>query len=215
MKLGHWAKQLWLSMRMRSSADYWEQRYSLGMDSGAGSYGELASYKAGILNAFVLAEGIHSVIEFGCGDGNQLALAQYPRYLGLDVSRTAIGRCAQRFRGHSDKSFLWYDPAHSINLGAFLQADLILSLDVIYHLIEEQTYRDYLRSLFASAQRFVIIYSSDSEVPHASRHVRHRKFTADVAHDFPQFRLREHIHNPHRNFTFADFHIYARTAQLN
>lgn len=210
MKLGHLAKQLWLSMRMRSSADYWEQRYSLGMDSGAGSYGELASYKARILNAFVLAEGVRSVIEFGCGDGNQLALARYPRYLGLDVSRTAIDRCAQRFRGQSDKSFLWYDPAHSINLGAFLEADLILSLDVIYHLIEDRTYQDYLLSLFGSAQRFVIIYSSDCEAPQASRHVRHRKFTVDVAREFPQFRLRERIQNPHPDFTFADFHVYTR-----
>jgi SAM-dependent methyltransferase len=211
MKFGHLAQQLWLSLRMRSSADYWEQRYSLGMDSGAGSYGELASYKAQVLNAFVQAEGVQSVLEFGCGDGNQLALARYPRYLGLDVSRTAIDRCAQRFRGHSDKSFLWYDPARSINLGAFLQADLALSLDVIYHLVEDAVYRDYLQSLFGSARRFVIIYSSDSDTTHAARHVRHRRFTADVARDFPKFRRKEHIPNPHRDLTFADFHIYERT----
>ncbi|HKS56867.1 MAG TPA: class I SAM-dependent methyltransferase [Steroidobacteraceae bacterium] len=210
MKLAHLAKQAWLSMRMRSSADYWEQRYSLGMDSGAGSYGELASYKAGFLNAFVASEGVRSVLELGCGDGNQLTLARYPSYLGLDVSRTAIDRNAERFRGQADKSFLWYDPARSINLGAWLQADLVLSLDVIYHLVEDRTYRDYLQSLFGSARRFVIIYSSDSDTANATRHVRHRKFTADVAREFPQFRLREHVPNPHRALTFADFYVYAR-----
>lgn len=37
-------------------------------------------------NDFVRARGIDSVIEFGCGDGAQLALAEYPAYGGIDVS---------------------------------------------------------------------------------------------------------------------------------
>ena len=38
-----------------SSADYWEDRYHTKGNSGAGSYGVLAAYKAGFLNAFVAA----------------------------------------------------------------------------------------------------------------------------------------------------------------
>src|SRR5579864_6395854 len=76
--------------RFPGSQTYWDQRYAEGGTSGSGSYGEQAAFKAEILNGFVARHGIQSVIEFGCGDGNQLSLASYPSYVGLDVSRTAI-----------------------------------------------------------------------------------------------------------------------------
>src|ERR1041385_8036217 len=79
------------------SAQYWEARYREGGNSGDGSYGRLASFKAQVLNDFVARNQIRSVVEFGCGDGNQLSLAQYPKYLGLDVSPTAVLNCAARF----------------------------------------------------------------------------------------------------------------------
>src|SRR5690606_4241845 len=78
------------------SADYWEQRYARGGNSGAGSYGKLAEFKAEVLNAFVRERQIRSVIDFGCGDGAQLALAEYPSYVGLDVSPTALHICRTR-----------------------------------------------------------------------------------------------------------------------
>ena len=54
------------------SRDYWEQRYSSGSNSGDGSRGKLAEFKAEIINSLVKDKKIESVIEFGCGDGNQL-----------------------------------------------------------------------------------------------------------------------------------------------
>jgi hypothetical protein len=62
----------------RGSARYWERNYAGGGTSGAGSYDALALGKAVFLNEFVRAHEIGSVIEFGCGDGNQLSLADYP-----------------------------------------------------------------------------------------------------------------------------------------
>jgi SAM-dependent methyltransferase len=213
LKLAHFARQFWLGATARSSGDYWERRYGLGMTSGPGSYGALAAFKAEILNAFVRDHGVESVLEFGCGDGNQLALAEYPRYLGLDVAKGAIEMCAKRFAADPGKSFLWYEPACTVNLDNFLTADLTLSLDVVYHLLEDAVYRSYLRNLFATSRRFVAIYSSDREDhEHTARHVRHRKFTVDVARDFPHFELLEKIPNRHPDETFADFFIFRRTS---
>ena len=59
--------------------NYWEDRYRTGHDSGAGSSGRLAAFKAEFLNGLVADHNVSSVIEFGCGDGRQLALAEYPR----------------------------------------------------------------------------------------------------------------------------------------
>ena len=52
---------------------------------------------------------MNSVVEFGCGDGNQLNLSihAYPRYLGFDVSHTVLVRLRVRFARHKQKaSFL-------------------------------------------------------------------------------------------------------------
>src|ERR1700733_9306823 len=81
----------------RGSARYWERNYARGGTSGEGSYDALAQGKAVFLNEFVRTREIRSVIEFGCGDGNQLSLADYSSYIGLDVSRSAIERCQHRF----------------------------------------------------------------------------------------------------------------------
>ncbi|MDR2439202.1 MAG: class I SAM-dependent methyltransferase [Planctomycetaceae bacterium] len=79
------------------SKRYWDNRYCQGGNSGAGSYGRLAEFKAEILNKFVTENNINSVIEFGCGDGNQLMLANYPYYIGVDVSPKAIEICRELF----------------------------------------------------------------------------------------------------------------------
>ncbi|NQU04581.1 MAG: hypothetical protein HQ568_00700, partial [Calditrichaeota bacterium] len=62
------------------SEDYWKQRYKSGGNSGAGSYHKFAEFKADILNSFVRDKQIRTIIEYGCGDGNQLRLSEYPSY---------------------------------------------------------------------------------------------------------------------------------------
>lgn len=209
MNVTRWLRQIWLNTTAASSTDYWDRRYAGGMNSGAGSYGKLAEFKARVLNDFVAENNVKSVLELGCGDGHQLSLAKYPRYLGLDVSAHAIDRCAQQFEGDETKSFLWYDPARTINLAGTVRADLTLSLDVIYHLFEDDIYERYLADLFSTAERFVIIYSSNREAPRSARHVRHRKFAEDVEQRFPQFAMTNMLENPHEE-SFADFYFYAR-----
>jgi cyclopropane fatty-acyl-phospholipid synthase-like methyltransferase len=180
------------SLRFRQrggSRDYWERRYREGGNSGDGSYGRLAEFKAQVLNRFVSDNQIETVVEFGCGDGNQLSLARYPRYLGLDVSPTAIRNCSARFSGDASKSFQLYDPRAWSDSAGWLKADAALSLDVLYHLVEDEIYHLYLKHLFAASQRFVVIYSSDSAEPPPAPHVRPRAFSVDVKRAFPEFSL--------------------------
>ena len=213
MELKRYFQQVWLGAIARSSGDYWERRYHAGLNSGAGSYGRLAEFKARVLNSFVASNDVSSVIELGCGDGNQLTMGKYPRYLGIDVSKTAIALCAKRFAQDSSKSFLWYDPQHSANLANFIAADLTLSLDVVYHLLEDDVYQRHLDDLFSMSRRFVIVYSSDRVERHPAAHVRHREFTGDVRDRFPEFRLMERLSNPYPEETFADFFIFQRNGR--
>lgn len=192
------------------SSDYWEERYAKGGNSGAGSYGPLAEFKAEVLNRFVADHAISSVIEFGSGDGNQLKLAQYPHYIGVDVSENAILLCKQTFPADSSKCFLHTSEYHG------RKADLSISLDVIYHLVEDKTYEAYMKTLFDAAHRYVIIFSSNTNdnlgVP---AHVRHRMFTGWVS-DKPKWELIQHVPNkyPYKGDntkgSFADFYIFER-----
>jgi hypothetical protein len=175
-----------------SSQAYWEQRYVKGGNSGHGSYGALAEHKAEVLNAFVKERGINSVIEHGCGDGNQLTLAEYPSYLGLDVAPEAVRMCRERFAGDPTKSFCLvgdYDGK---------PVDLAMSLDVIYHLVEDSVFDAYMRGLFASSKRYVAIYSSDTDQQPAVApdHVRHRRFTDWVKKNAPSWKLTHTLDNP-------------------
>lgn len=178
-----------------SSATYWEQRYASGGTSGPGSTGQLAQYKARFLNDFVRRHRIRSIIEFGCGDGGQLALADYPRYLGLDVSPTAIIRCTERFRDDHAKSFMLYSGDAFHDPARFLRADLALSIDVIYHLIEDDVFEAHMWHLFAAARRWVVIYSNNEDAP-KKQHVRRRRFT-DWTDQLRHWQLAEQVPNPH------------------
>jgi hypothetical protein len=197
------------------SAEFWETRYREGASSGSGSYGRLAEFKAEILNEFVREKDIRRVIEFGCGDGAQLQLAAYPEYVGVDVASVSIKRCSVRFTLDPTKRFFLAE-ALPDSIGMF---DLALSLDVIFHLVEDAVFDSYMRSLFARSERYVIIYSSNYDAYTGAPHVRHRKFTAWVERNAPDWQAAGFVPNRfpfdrHRpdETSFADFHFFAREA---
>ncbi len=195
-----------------SSRNYWLDRYNQEGDSGSGSYGELAKFKADFINEFVKSNDIASVLEFGCGDGNQLTLAEYPEYTGVDISPEAIRRCKEIFSKDSSKSFL-LDNEYSGQ-----KADLVLSLDVLYHLVEDQVFSDYMQKCFRAANHFVIIYSSNhaNNSPWQKRHVRHHRFSDWIATHHPEWRLikthmrKEYLPPAIAAGSFADFYVYSK-----
>lgn len=200
-----------------NSAEYWEKRYQSGRNSGAGSYGRLAKYKAQVLNEFVAENNIESVIEWGCGDGNQLKLAKYPKYIGLDVSEKSIEICQSEFANDHTKEFIWINPVNN-HVSLDIRAELSLSLDVIFHLVEDEVFEDYMKNLFNSATRFVIIYSSNmSDTGDTAEHVKHRKFTDWIGEKVKSWRQMDYQGNPFTfdgsdadNTSFADFYIYQK-----
>lgn len=155
-----------------NSKKYWEQRYHSKLTSGTGSYGRLAEFKAEVINEFVEDHSVKSVIDLGCGDGNQLKLAKYPNYVGFDVTNEAIKICENKFK--TDKSKLFFN--YKILKKKEFQAELVISLEVIFHLIEDAVYHEYMINLFKLSSKYVIIYSSNyNEI--IADHVVCRKFT--------------------------------------
>ncbi len=191
------------------SEAYWIQRYNSGGNSGAGSYHKLAEYKAEIINDFVTGNNVTTIIEYGCGDGNQLNLAEYPSYIGFDVSPKAITLCQNIFQDDKTKKFRLMTEYKGET------AQLTLSLDVIYHLIEDEVYYSYMERLFDSSERFVIIYSSNYDAEQ-EYHEKRRQFTKWVKTNVSHWKLTRHIPNRfpyngnNEEGSLSDFNIYKK-----
>ncbi len=197
-----------------NSRDYWKIRYEKGGNSGAGSYNKLAKFKGEVINEFVLKNGIKTVIELGFGDGNQLEYFEFPSYIGFDISDTVIQKCREKFKADASKKFM-----HNSEISD-QKADLVMSLDVIYHLIEDEVYNEYMNHLFEMSSKYVIIYAFDSDESDGfAPHVKPRKFTRWVESNKPGFKLIEHIPNRYpfdknrpTKTSFADFYMYEKIA---
>ena len=205
------------AVEFQTSDQYWKDRYKKGGNSGEGSYGPLARYKAEFINDFCRRNGVGSAVEFGCGDGNQASMLDIRSYLGVDISEDCIEWARKNIRKPN-----WRFETLAEYLGSEHEAaELGLSLDVIYHLVEDETYASYLQNLCDSASRFLLIYASNldaynPEVPH----VRHRTVIADVERLHPQWGFVRTEQNPlaidHDNDreygSFAHFHVFEKRA---
>lgn len=138
--------------------DYWENNYANGGTSGSGSYGMLAEFKKDVINELIIENQIQTVIEFGCGDGNQLKYMEYPNYLGMDISPTSIDICSKMFTKDNTKNFLLYNPKYFINKGYF-KSDLVVCLDVLYHITNETDFQKTLDDIFSCNSSFIILYT--------------------------------------------------------
>ena len=186
--------------------DYWEDRYKGKGDSGSGSYGYRAEHKAEVINKFIKENDIESIIDFGCGDGHQASLLEIGKYTGVDISKEAVKICQEKY------------PENEYHvLGEKVgKAQLALSLDVIFHLKEEETFKDHMSELFEHATEYVIIYSSntDKQLPSQAGHLRQWKFTTWVKENKPKWELIEKIKNKYPyskyggNGSISDFYIY-------
>lgn len=184
------ARWRWGNFARRTGFDgsraYWESRYAQGGTSGSGSVGRLAVFKADYINEFIRRHNVDDVIELGCGDGRQLSLMRYRDYLGLNVSPTAIEICRTRFADDASKQF------RLLGNHDAKYRELALSLDVAYHLIEDDIFEEHLNLLFGWASRFVILYTTNVDLAWEG-HVRHRRVLPYIQRWFPDWTLIEQV----------------------
>ena len=205
------------------SKKYWINRYETHKNSGSGSYNRLCDFKNKIVNDFVLTYNVQNVTELGSGDGNQLLNSLYPEYHGYDVSSYIIDKCSEQFKDRPEYKFYHLDDDIEIK-----KSELALSMDVLFHLIEDEVYETYIEKLFNASSKYVIIYSPDQiheeflKKFNVNRktigyHVKLRKFTDDVSRLYPDWILSEVIINefPYKrynpNTSFCNFYIYHKS----
>jgi len=196
------------------SGEYWRRRYEDKKTSGPGSYGRLAAYKADIVNGILRDRGISSVIEFGCGDGNQAALFEIPNYTGVDISPLVVENAKKTFADRPGWTFQVAGEG-TVADGAH---DMSMSLDVIYHLIEDDVFETYMHNLVAAARRYVLVFASDYEQTAKPKHVRHRHYSEWLAQNYPELKMVQEFEHPYpasegsdiTETSFAHFKIFEK-----
>lgn len=167
--------------------NYWENRYKNGGNSGWGSHNESSvSFKKDYVNNLILELGIKTVVELGCGDGNQLSFFEnYDTYTGYDISNDIITKCIKKFSGDDTKSFTSDINNLAKNGNKY---DIALSLDVVYHLVEDSVYESYMHVLFGLSDN-ICIFGTDNDNAVSAIHVKNRKISEFVTKHYPNFKL--------------------------
>lgn len=188
-----------------NTMEIWKNRYQNGGNSGSGSYNELYIFKRDIINDIINKNDIQSIIDFGCGDGNQIKEINTKNYIGIDIADTSIKICKMKYNNDNTKKFYTYDEIDNIKL----QSDLTMSLDVLYHILEEDLYFNYLKNLFSCSSNYVLIYSNNYN-GHIEGHIYTRKFTDNVENMFPNWELQKKINQKYPKKSSADFYLYKK-----
>ena len=185
---------------------YWTNRYKTGGNSGAGSYNDLYILKRDIINDIISKKDIKSIIDFGCGDGNQIKEINIKKYIGFDIADSSINICKKKYNDDKTKEFYNYNMINSIDMKS---ANLTLSLDVLYHILEDDLFIDYIKNLFNYSNNYVLIYSSNVKGT-KNQHIYTRKFTDYISNLFPNWQLIKKIDQKYPTKSSADFYLYKK-----
>lgn len=137
---------------------YWEDRYAKGGNSGSGSYGDNAKFKADVINRVILEYDCKDMVEFGCGDCNQMKMFDKIPYIGYDISPTIIKKNWHDY-GVGDVEFGVMDMD-----GDYKNIrDLSVCVDVLFHLTIEEDWLKLIDHVCNAAKKMIII-TTNTEV---------------------------------------------------
>lgn len=161
--------------------DYWEKRYRAGGFSGAGSRGDEAKDKVELVQRVVNSTQSKSLLDLGCGDGHIASGIIIDRYVGYDPSDSALALCRKAM---PDRQFTSRVYPYTGELFG-----LIISMDVIFHLVDDEAYHAYLDLLFCGLAPRVLVYATDHD-QRGNAHVLHRHWTPDIPNGWDATELR-------------------------
>lgn len=167
------------------TGQYWVTRYGTGGDSGFGSHDEHSiKFKGDYINEFIKKFNVETLFDYGCGDGNQLKMINgFTHYTGYDIAPNIIEDCKILYVGHEDKFF-----TSKLDDIIGKKFDLAISMDVTYHIIEDELFKFYLDTLFSSAD-VIILFTTNSDHHTPLKHHKPRKIIDHIKDTYIDFEL--------------------------
>ncbi|WP_405154846.1 hypothetical protein [Paenibacillus sp. FSL K6-0108] len=137
----------------------------------------------------------------------------YDTYLGVDVAGSLVRLCASKFANDTSKSFMLYTPGLWINRG-FMQADLTVCLDVLYHITDETDFRNTLYDILHSSTEWVVLYTRLKQNGSPGVSTIQGRNIFDYLFEYPEFKVHEIIPQRYPDLSSADFIILKRTPAM-
>jgi hypothetical protein len=128
---------------------YWETRYRDGGCSGGGSIGAIRDWKWSMIRKYA---SVNDVIDVGCGDLSFWEGKSCEKYSGIDISPYII-------ESNREKRPSWRFICASGSDPLKLEGDVVLCLDVLFHIMDETIYINLLNNLAVYAQKYIFIYT--------------------------------------------------------
>ena len=136
--------------------NYWNSRYNAGGNSGYGSYGEQKDKKLGWLKDL----DFDHITDIGCGDfhfSNELLKLHPASYTGFDISGAIVEKNKVRYPEHKHD---FYNYESGMNLP---KSDLVICLDVLFHIYEEDEYEEMLHTLKTLPTKYLAVTAYERE----------------------------------------------------
>lgn len=154
-------------MSVLDPRQYWNERYKRGGNSGDGSYGGQLEKKLNFLKGL----DIESITEIGCGDFNfgKHLMEMYPNatYNGTDVSEEILERNRKEYPQYNFYPSGGYNPP----------ADLLLCIDVLFHITYGDEYENMLWTLQKDWKKYLAVTAYEyAQTDGLAPHVKIRPF---------------------------------------
>jgi len=171
-----------MEINKKQTKNHWNNTYVTGGNSGVGSYRkDLYEYKLNFIKKLIVNQNIKSVFDFGCGDGHQLSEIVVGKdvesYIGIDISPYIIEENKKKYK---DKIYYNLEEYEFDKKDTF---DLVLCLDVLYHIMEENLFNQTIGNLFKLSKKYVLIYAVDKDLLHSST-MHFRTFTNKIPNNY-------------------------------
>jgi hypothetical protein len=140
------------SETMTLKQNYWEDRYRKGGDSGKGSRGWSRNWKWFYINRYVNISN-STVIDVGCGDLDFWKGRSCKHYIGIDISLTRIELNKGK---RPDWNFICGDASKYLKMDP---SDVVFCNDILFHIIDDETYRKILEHLTIYSKQYIFIYT--------------------------------------------------------
>ena len=156
---------------MSTDATYWNARYQAGHSSGPGSADGPVLRKVEWLRDAKM-QGVKTISEIGCGDFNfgkrVVDLSPTCVYRGYDISAAIVGSNQAKFGQPDRVNFYTIEKP-------FRQGDLLLCVDVLFHISDDAEYAAMLESLKRAWTKYLAVSAYEYEGQRRG-HVHIRKF---------------------------------------
>ena len=152
-----------------SEEQYWDQRYIDGGTSGAGSIGDDRDFKWKVIDRHMLFP--QSVVDVGCGELSFWEGRDCEDYTGIDFSKKIIEK--NRIL-RPDWEFIW---SNAETRNDKLSKNTVFCFDVLFHIMNNETYLKILENLTDYSQDHIFIYTWISNPLRKTRLIK-RLFTA-------------------------------------